>query len=266
MKERTMKRILICLTSLCIPCTVALAADPAPTGTTYKVEVKVLSVAAGELRTNSAMVTADALTMGANGQWSLQGRTYSPGGLLEKLEKADGVDVLSAPQIVTRAGQEARVEIIRQVAYMVPETNVLYRVRGHWFSDDTVEAISNGLYRMETLDEELNPGISVTITVTPADGDAVNSNVKFRYNLLAEMTALPGTEIKMGRPLIESRKIETSIAAKQGEWLVFGGAQKVLNKATIRDAHPILPLISSTKRITREEDLLVFLRVTATSP
>lgn len=240
-----MKRILILSLALCAANLSAKELTAAPTGTQYMIEAKVLSVAAGSLGSNDMAITADSLTMSTNGQWNTGGRVDAAGALLARLEKTTGIDVLSAPKVVTLAGQEATIQIVREIAYMVPETNALYRVRHHWLSEDSVEAISNGLYRMQALDENLNPGISLTITTTAASGDAIRTDVKFRYNLLVEMSRLPGTKIATGEPVIESRMINTTVVSAPGNWIALGGMQKVRREDD-----------------NREENILVFLRVT----
>lgn len=261
-----MKSILILPLALCATTLFAKEATVAPTGTMYMIETKILSLSAGALASNDLAIISDSLTMSTNGDWSAGGKVSAAGDPLARLEKTAGVDVLSAPQIVTLAGQEATIQIVREIAYLVQETNVLYRVRRHWFSEDSVEAISNSLYRMQALASELNPGITLTITPTPTGNGTVKTDVNFRYNLLTEMTSLADSKIKMGQPLIESRKISTSVVTKPGDWVVLGGAQKVRNKVITRDTHPVLPFISVTKNADMEENIVVILRVTTVKP
>ena len=255
-----MNRYLILIPALCATFSLAKDADVAPTGKQYEVEAKVISVPAGALGTNTLTLTADSMTVSTSGVWNVGGNATTSGeGLLKKLESLPGVDLLSSPRVVTLAGQEAKIEIGRQIAYMVPVTNTLYRVRQHRFSDDQVEAISNGLYRMQALDDEQSPGISIAVTVKPAGTSDAKVDVKFRYNLLVEMTPLPGTKIKMGAPVIQSRKIDATIVTKLGNWVAIGGAQKVLSKVRVEDRFFIF---SNTRDMLQEEIILVFLRVT----
>jgi hypothetical protein len=255
-----MNRYLILILALCVTLSLAKDADGAPTGTLYVIEAKVISVPAGALGTNTMTLTADSTTVTTSGVWNAGGNaTTSVEGLLKKLETLPGSDMLSSPRVATHAGQEAKIEIGRQITYMVPVTNTLYRVRQHRFSDDQVEAISNGLYRMQALDDEKNPGISIAVTVKPAGTSDAKVDVKFRYNLLVEMTPLPGTKIRMGTPVIQSRKIDSTIVTKLGNWVAIGGAQEVLSKVRVRDRFFIF---SNTRDMLREEKILVFLRVT----
>jgi type II secretory pathway component GspD/PulD (secretin) len=255
-----MKRSLFLLPALCATLSLALDAAVAPSDTLYEIEAKVISFPAGALGTNTLTVTSDSTTVSTSGVWTVGGNVTPTGeGLLKRLESLPGVDLLSAPRVVTRAGQEAKISIGRQIAYLVPVTNTLYRVRQHRFSDDQVEAFSNGLYRMQALDEEQNPGISIAVTVAPAGTSGVKTDVKFRYNLLAEMSPLPGTRIRMGAPVIQSRKIDSTIVAKLGDWAALGGAQRVFNKVLVQDRFFVF---SNTRETQVEENIMVFLRVT----
>ena len=248
-----MNRSLLLIPTLCVTLSLAKDEDVAPTGTLYEIEAKVISVPADALRMST-------MTGSTSVVWNVGGHATAAGeGLLKKLESLTGSDLLSAPRIVTHAGQEAKIEIGRQISYMVPVTNTLYRVRQHRFSDDQVEAISNGLYRMQALDDEQSPGISIAVTVKHAGTSDAKVDVKFRYNLLVEMTPLPGTKIEMGAPVIQSRKIDSTIVTKLGEWVALGGAQKVVSKVRIQDRFFIF---SNTRDMLREENILVFLRVT----
>jgi len=255
-----MNRYPILIPALCVTLSLAKDAVVAPTGTLYEIEAKVISVPAGALGTNTLTVTADSITVSTSGVWNVGGTATTAGvGLLKKLEILPGTDILSAPRVVTHAGQEAKIEIGRQISYMVPVTNTLYRVRQHRFSDDQVEAISNGLYRMQALDDEQSPGISIAVTVKPAGTSDAKVDVKFRYNLLVEMTPLPGTKIKMGAPVIQSRKIDSTIVTELGNWVALGGAQEVRSKVRVQNRFFIF---SNTRDMLREENILVFLRVT----
>ena len=255
-----MNKFLILIPTLCVTFSLAKDADVAPTGTLYEIEAKVISVPAGALGTNTLTVTADSITVSTGGAWKVGGNATTAGeGLLKRLESLPGVDLLSAPRVVTPAGQEAKIVIGQQIAYLAPVTNTLYRVRQHRFSDDQVEAISNGLYRMQALDDEQNPGISIAVTVKPTGTSDVKADVKFHYNLLTEMTPLPGTKLKMGTPVIQSRKIHSTIVTKLGNWVMIGGAQEVVSQVRVQDRFFIF---SNTRDMLRQENILVFLRVT----
>ncbi len=241
-----MKRIPILIFALCLQSALANAADVAPTGTQYLIETKIISAPTSALGSNALTIISDAMKFSSNGQWSVVGTVLASGDWLKKLETMDGVDLLSAPRMTVRAGTDAKIEIVRQIAYMEPETNVIYRVQRHWFSGTAyMETMSNGLYRPKALEDDLNPGIQVEVNATPSG--AVNTDVKlgFTYNLLVEMSELPGTHMKAGKPVIESRKFNTAVTVKLGDWIAIGGAQKVRREED-----------------KREENIIVFLRVT----
>ena len=215
----------VCSAVSLLSCNV-FADEPASTATTYLVEAKIISADAKALAKNMITLTADRLTVATNGPWSAGGNVNKANVWLTRLEKTKGVDILSAPRIVTLADVEAKITIGQNVAYMEP--------------------VTNDLYRLTTLPDDRQPGVQLTITVHPgAPAASVRTDVKFVYNLLKEMTVLPGTEFKIGPPVMEHRAIETSVQSGLGDWIALGGMQSAWR---VQD--------------NRQEQLLVLLRVT----
>ena len=225
-------------------------AAPEPTNRQYLVEAKILSLPDMAGHSNLTL-TADALTYATNGSWQVGGGTSSAGPLLAELEKDRGVDVLSAPKVCVLANQEATIEICQDVAYFVPETNTLYQVRRGWLTgSERIEAVTNGLFRRTVLEGRKSPGVHLTCMVDPVDAARVRLKTEFTYNLLVETTTLPGTKLKAGAPVIESREIRTAVEMRHGEWVAIGGSQRVRRESD-----------------GRKESIIVFLRVTpATQP
>ena len=208
----------------------APAEDAAATGRTFQVELNVVSVPEGELGTNTFTVTADSATVSSNGQWSLAGPLSDAGAQLEKLRRATGrVEVLSAPVVVVRSGQEAQVRIEQELAYLAPETGVFYRVQRSWIPGRAprVEAVRGGLYRRAVLDEALNPGVAITLTPTVTAGDAIHVDLDFRYNLLVNRPGRVGPDALLEQPQIDSRTIVTRVVLQPGRWAMPGGMPQV---------------------------------------
>lgn len=189
---------------------VTRAAEVAPTGTQYKIETKIVSVPAG-MASNSVALTADRVTFQSNGTWTAGGSAKAIGDWVEDLARRKDVDVLSAPQVTTLAGQEATIQIMQALSYMVPT--------------------SNGLYRTEVLDGKRAPGVHLTLRCTTVDEDSVRTEVDFLYNLLIRMTRLPDTTLQVGAPEMDSRTFKTTVTTTLGEWTLFGGSQRVQREA-----------------------------------
>lgn len=220
-----MKRLLLLSALLCLVRPL-LADEGAATGRIFRVELKVVSVPEGTLGSSNFTVTAHALTVSSNGQWSMAGQVSDAGALLEKLGREPvPAEVLSAPIIVVRGGQEAQVRIEQELAYLAPETGVLYRVHRSWLPGRAprVEEVRSGLYRMQVLDEKLNPGVAVTLTPTPMPGGAIAVDLAFRYNLLVNQPGRIGPGALLEQPQIDSRQITTRVLVQPGQWAMPGG-------------------------------------------
>ena len=183
--------------------TTGLHAAPADTGTTYMIEAKILSIDAEK----KIELQGDRMTYSTNGGWNmLMQAGKSADAWISKLEKQDGVDLLSAPKVVTRDGQEATIQISQALRYL--------------------EVVSNDLYRAVALPESENPGVFLTVTPTSGREPTKTAHVKLslRSNLIEEMGELPGFPgHRLGKPVLSSRSIRTELEAPIDGWVVVGG-------------------------------------------
>lgn len=217
-------RILSCLLLSCALAVGTLAAEVAPTGTQYKIDTKIVSVPAA-MASNHFALTADSMTVQSNGTWNVGGSAKAIGDWVADLARRKDVDVLSAPSVTTLDGQEATIQVMQALSYMVPT--------------------SNGLYRTEVLDGKRAPGIHLTLRCTTIDQDSVRTEVEFIYNLLIRMTRLPDTTLQVGAPEMDSRNLKTTLSTRLGDWLLIGGSQRVQREAD-----------------DEQENIIVLLRVT----
>lgn len=219
-----MQRIRLLLLAFLAPVAVIAAPD---TNRQYMIEAKILSIDSDE----KIELAGDKLTVSTNGPWNMlmqPGRSADE--WVTKLEKRKGVDLLSAPKVVTMANQEATIEISQAVRYLVP--------------------LSNDLYRAETLDPEQNPGIRLTVTprVGAKPEEEVGLKIHFRSNLIEEMGALEGFTARLGKPVISSREMRTELEAPLGGWIVVGGnAVKKVNDDK-EDQDMLILLLRATSR------------------
>lgn len=227
------------------------AAEPEE-GRSFHVELKVVSVPERTLATNRFTVTADAMTTSSNGQWSVAGRVSDADALLEELGRdAAQASVLSAPAVVVPGGKEAQVEIMRELAYLAPETNVLYRIHRSWLPGrpPRVEAVRSGLYRQQLLDRAQNPGLAIALTPEPADNGTIRVDLSVRYNLLVNESGLNGAGPMLEPPDIASRQIRTQVRVIPNQWAVLGGMPNV-----------------QRERDQAREKILIFLRAREVGP
>lgn len=181
----------------------SLRAEPVATGITYQIEVKILSVEGDE----KLVLQGDQMTYSTNGGWNM---LLQPGksadAWIQKLEKQKGVDILSAPHVVTHEGKEATIDISQAVSYL--------------------EVVSNGLYRAVALPPEQNPGVHLSVTPTPGAEPTKTARLQFslRCTVIEEMAELPGfPSHRLGTPVLSSRSIQTMLEAPIDGWVVVGG-------------------------------------------
>ncbi len=179
-----------------------------------------------------------------------------PGGgvtddLLQRLAKTAGVDVLSAPHIMARAGESAQIKISQNrsftTSFRVVETN------GAW----------------EPVQSQYDLGVSVTVTGTPypRDPERIRGAAQIALSELAsvsEQTVTPPgqkTSIKLESPSIQRRELTTTFDVLSGKMIVLGGIEKsiggkvtttvVLLKVDVES--PARPLVDISKGLVIPE-------------
>lgn len=152
------------------------------------------------------------------------------------LEQRGGMDLLSMPTVVTREGQMAQIEVGDKFQYSVePQSD----------SDST----------------EVTLGVSSHVRAKPAaDGKTLALDV------LAEVKELVGyhqDESGIKRPVIDTRRLGTSVNLPVGETIVFGGLisdaqQEVVDKVPLLGDIPILGhLFKSHQTMRFKRELIV---------
>jgi len=251
-------------------------------GTTVPVGVNPLT--AGN-RTGAAAISAnalDALLLGnpvtgpASGVLALAGVFTNPQFqvVLRALNQKKGIDVLSAPKIMTKTGNSATVEIIREFRYpeeyeppQIPQTT--------GFGVQPIVPATPTEFTMKP--------VGVRLEVLPEVGE--NETIDLR--LLPEVTEFEGfinygspienqgvvvTENVINYPVFSQRKVETSVTVNDGQTVALGGliredVQKVTDKTPILGDIPLAGALfrsQADKHIKR--NLIIFVTARLMDP
>ncbi len=143
--------------------------------------------------------------------------------LQKRISQLKEVDLLSAPRVVTRAGQSAQIKIVQEMSFAtsfrVVETN------GAW----------------EPISKIFESGISATMVANPYPNDPERlhgaAEITFsQLNSVSEQTVTPPGgqgSIKLQSPVVETRSLTTSFDVNSGKMIILGGVECV-DKGLVR--------------------------------
>ena len=152
-----------------------------------------------------------------------------PGGdvtedLQKRISQMKEVDLLSAPRVVTRAGQSALIKIGQEMSFAtsfrVVETN------GAW----------------EPINKVFEIGVSATMVASPYPNDPERLHgaaeiTLSQLNSVSEQTVIPPGgqgSIKLQSPVVETRALTTSFDVNSGKTIILGGVENV-DKGVVRN-------------------------------
>jgi general secretion pathway protein D len=185
--------------------------------------------------------------------------------VIRALSQSKGVDLMTAPNIVTRSGQRAKIEVIREFIYPtefdppeIPET--FGSVTGTATSQDNLGTVSSFPVTPTTPTAfEMRP-VGVTLEVDPVignDGFTIDLNlapevVEFEgfinYGSPIRSTGVDGagnavqvemTENRIEQPIFATRKVTTAVTIWDGQTVAIGGLMRE-DVRSIEDKVPIL--------------------------
>lgn len=161
------------------------AAEPQTDGTVYQVETKIMSAPTTQVRIAAEMRKSP----------------VDAAGLLNRLTKEKGVDLLSAPRITVRAHSPAQVRVVGTVSYFA--------------------ARPDGLYELKTCE----PGITLDCVVAPKGAGEVELESALVQLTIQGRKPVPGVTADVGEPTLQRREIKTRVTTKLGSWVLLGGTE-----------------------------------------
>ena len=224
--------------------------------------------------------------------------------LVRALDQKKGVDLMSAPSVVTRSGQRAKIEVIREFIYPVEfEPPEIPEVFGGDFTEGDIDPNANqqsfgsgagGFPVTPTTPTAFETrNIGVTMEVDPVLGD---DGYTIDLSLAPEVVEFEGfinygspitsggitpqgqptnitlTENKIEQPIFATRKATTALTIWDGQTVGIGGLMRE-DVQSINDSTPILgdlPLIGRLWRLESEEhfkrNLMIFVTARIIDP
>lgn len=195
-----------------------------------------------------ALANISGLAVGVvEGTFSFGGKEFmNIGALISALEREDGVNILSTPQILTTDNETAVIVVGENVPVITGQT---------------VTSGGNTQFSIERID------IGVTLRITPhiTKGDFIRLDIYQEISSLGESVLFDPNKVG---PLIKKRFAETTVVTKDGETIIIAGLIRD-NKTILTSKVPILgdiPILGYFFRFTREEidktNLLIFITPT----
>ena len=166
--------------------------------------------------------------------------------LMKALEKAEGVDILSAPRVVTLSKQEATIKIGSEMEF--PTEWEPGETAGTW-KPKTTETREIGISFSVT--PELKADGTIDLDLTPEIVDLIGYvDLDDGKKQLPPSAAVP--EGHRVQPVFSSRRINTKVALQSGQTVLLGGSIRE-ETVTIKDKVPVLGAIPLLGRLFRDE-------------
>ncbi len=194
--------------------------------------------------------------------------------VIRALNRAKGVDILNAPSVVTRSGQRAKVEVIREFTYPTefepPEIPTNFGGNGGGAQAIPITPATPTAFETTNLgstmevEPTLNPdNITVDVQLAPQFRD-FEGFVDYGSPILINGSELPNQIIQ---PVFRTNRVTTGVSVYDGHTIVIGGV-KAQVRQDINDKTPILgdlPLIGRLFRskvsVTRNKAVVIFVTV-----
>lgn len=204
---------------------------------------------------------------------------------LHALEEKGKANTLSAPKVMTMAGQMATMEVTRTFPYVSK-----VELENQGTADDPI-------WNIKTTIEEKTIGISLEVTPHVASGSKfvtldlhpeVNvlldqqsirpSVATTYYYILADgsvvpvTSSVPGVPDSVGWPTVDTRSTQTTVVTQSGRTIILGGMireeESITNKSVpLLGNIPLLGNLFKYKHVDREKtNLLIFITATLISP
>ena len=164
--------------------------------------------------------------------------------VIHALQEKNNVEILASPRVMVVSGQTASIEAIEEIPYRE--------------QTDTSQGGAGAL----TSTQFKNVGVKLNVGATLTDDRFILLNVETEQNVQTATSVVSGVT---GTPIVDTRKIQSSLLLNDGQILVIGGlrrkeTQKQTNQLPILGDIPVIGLaFKSTDTIQNSSELLVIL-------
>lgn len=165
--------------------------------------------------------------------------------VIHALQEKNNVEILASPRVMVVSGKEATIEAVEEIPY----SN----------QSDT----SNGGALTST--QFKNVGVKLSVGATLTDDRFILLSVNTEQNVQTGTSVVTGGTGSSGVPIVDTRKVQSSLLLNDGQILVIGGlrrkeTQKQTNQLPILGDLPIVGFaFKSTDTIENNSELLVLL-------
>jgi type II secretory pathway component GspD/PulD (secretin) len=197
--------------------------------------------ATGETSTTIGNATAFNTTGTGSDFWLLSGDVRN---IIHALQEKNNVEILASPRVMVVSGQTAAIEAVEEVPYRE--------------QTDT----SQGGEAALTSTQFKNVGVKLNVGATLTDDRFILLSVETEQNVQTGTSVVEGVT---GTPIIDTRKIQSSLLLDDGQILVIGGlrrkeTQKQTNQIPILGNLPIIGFaFKATDTIQNSSELLIIL-------
>jgi type II secretory pathway component GspD/PulD (secretin) len=213
------------------------------TGTTFRQNLGFTNRlgATGETSTTIGNATAFNTTGTGSDFWLLSGDVRN---IIHALQEKNNVEILASPRVMVVSGQTAAIEAVEEVPYRE--------------QTDT----SQGGEAALTSTQFKNVGVKLNVGATLTDDRFILLSVETEQNVQTGTSVVEGVT---GTPIIDTRKIQSSLLLDDGQILVIGGlrrkeTQKQTNQIPILGNLPIIGFaFKATDTIQNSSELLIIL-------
>ncbi|MGB8226771.1 MAG: hypothetical protein WCE45_07930 [Sedimentisphaerales bacterium] len=201
-----------------------------------------LQMIPGSTSTTSNRDNATAFNTTGNGSdlWLLW--PYDIRTVIHALQQKNNIEILASPRVMVVSGQTASIEAVEEIPY-----------------SETSDTSQGGSL---TSTQFKNVGVKLNVGATLTDDKFILLNVESEQNV---QTGISTVSTVSGTPIVDTRKIQSSLLLEDGQVLVIGGlrrktTQKQTNQLPILGDLPIVGLaFKATDTVQNSSELLVLL-------
>jgi type II secretory pathway component GspD/PulD (secretin) len=164
--------------------------------------------------------------------------------VIHALQKKSNVEILASPRVMVVSGQTASIEAVEEIPYR-----------------EQTDTSQGGATAM-TSTQFKNVGVKLNVGATLTDDKFILLNVETEQNVETSKSTVSGV---VGIPIVDTRKIQSSLLLEDSQILVIGGlrrkeTKKQTNQVPILGDLPIVGLaFKSTDTVENNSELLVIL-------
>jgi type II secretory pathway component GspD/PulD (secretin) len=165
--------------------------------------------------------------------------------VIHALQQKNNVEILASPRVMVVSGKEATIEAVEEIPY-----------------SEQSDTSSGGAL---TSTQFKNVGVKLSVGATLTDDKLILLNINTEQNVQTDTSIVTGGIGASGVPVVDTRKIQSSLLLNDGQILVIGGlrrkeTQKQTNQLPILGDLPVIGFIfQATDTIQNNSELLVIL-------